>query len=150
MRLNLSLLEGTAHGRIWRRGRELHRDGLVRRIARRDPEEDGSDGYDAIVRVSKTEPEYEVELVIDFNESAVAVLEEWSAREDGDSVCAHTVASALAVRDALARQRRDAGDDMDRLGATCSTPTTTRSAAGAETTGSATTSPSTTALRARP
>ena len=114
MRLNLSLLEGTAHGRIWRRGRELHRDGLVRRIARRDPEEDGSDGYDAIVRVSKTEPEYEVELVIDFNESAVAVLEEWSCTcEDGDSVCAHTVASALAVRDALARQRRDAGDDID-------------------------------------
>ncbi len=110
MRLNLSLLEGSAPARTWRTGRELHRDGKVRRIARRDPEEDGSDGYDAVVRERKGQPDEQVGLVLDFSEGHTAVLEEWSCScESGDTICEHAVAGALAVRDALARQSRKGG-----------------------------------------
>ncbi|MCO4763202.1 MAG: SNF2 helicase associated domain-containing protein [Myxococcales bacterium] len=107
MRLNLSLLEGTAPTRAWRSGRELHRDGKVRRIARRDLEEDGSEGYDAVVRAQRGQPDMKVGLAIDFSEVHTAVLEEWGCScELGDTCCEHTVAAALAVRDALARQTR--------------------------------------------
>ncbi len=105
MRLNLSLLEGTAPARVWRSGRDLHRDGMVRRIARRDLDEDGSEGYDAVVRGARGQDDQQVALSLDFTEVHTAVLEEWGCScETGDSYCEHAVAAALAVRDALARQ----------------------------------------------
>ncbi len=110
MRLNLGLLESGSRGHTWRHGRELWRAGKVVRLARRDAEEDGTDGYEAVVDATDSEHgdsepgRHQVVLSLDFANAAIAVLEEWTCTcSAGEGACAHAVAASLAVREVLGR-----------------------------------------------
>lgn len=107
MRLNLGLLEAGARVHVWRSGRDVFRSGQVARLARRDAEEDGADGYEAVVEEVRGKTRVHVILGIDFL-AATAVLEEWTCScASTDAVCAHAVAASLAVRDVLGRSDQE-------------------------------------------
>ncbi len=111
MRLNLGLLEAGARGHVWRAGRAAWREGRVARLARRDPDEEDADGYEAVVEETRTRDKQHVVLAIDFATGATAVLEEWTCScSAGDSACEHAVAAALAVREVLGRSD---GEDVE-------------------------------------
>ncbi|MCB9738213.1 MAG: SNF2 helicase associated domain-containing protein [Deltaproteobacteria bacterium] len=120
MRLNLGLLEAGTRASAWRSGRDIFRAGAVVRIARRDPVEDGGEGYEAVLEPERGRERMHVVLGIDFT-GQTAVLEEWACDcTDQDVGCAHTVAAALAVRDVLGRSDTDdveADDGWQQLAA---------------------------------
>ncbi len=98
MRLNLSLLESAVDVRDWRHGRVLLKEDAVRRLVRDDAI--GGPRYDVTVRGPGGK--HTVELALD-GQGATLILEEWHCDCGRSDTCHHTVAAAMAVREALER-----------------------------------------------
>ena len=111
MRLNLSLLESAVDAREWRHGRLLLKEDAVKRLVR----DDAGAGVRYEVAVEEAEQRYGVELSMDA-EAGALVLEEWRCDCLRQDTCGHTIAAAMAVREALERAVTtvDAGTDLWR------------------------------------